>query len=659
MFSRTAAEDSRIVVHLDFTLVVPAGQSYAADPEQTGLDRVFLCTDEKKTLTIGAPVPSGVSSFTDPMSRGTAVNFMCDLLGKYYRREVSMQVLVDQPYLLVVAASVPDKGRNLHFAIAAGSGIYSGTLNLPSQYFDARSGIRELKMYTNTMGRYTPTHEEELAAQAAARKVVESSSQAQEKTKEPEKTKAPEETPEPKKKEELKKKPLPREAVPDKGNEETSQQKPAPKTENRKPEKPAEERKPVQTAAPSPSREKEQEEAAPALTPEELRIRELEQERRKKIQDLRRKYAGNSEVESQIDNYIARCERTADQVTQEFRNYLVSVQNYAVGTRFAGTDDPKYLEMLSNIQQAENSLGGQLDTLVRSADENASNAADAGITEAFVERLIRFMDHLDRKYATLSVDTGGDSVLNRVAYRRPAEIDGIFKKWRNRRYALPSYIEQSEEEIEKRVSEEIQTRVENARDAVPRREEELAAKRKELETFQAGASRKRIACDNELQKIEEEKDALELAKQDKYSAQGEKIRDLKAQMEAREDEADEIEEDIRRTFSLQTRKKKELTEKLDEANGDIAKMRDDLTALEDEKQEIGAQENAKLAELDARTEEIVKEKERLEETLTALEKDVADLEKEIETDRKIIQDGEEEWKHVHENYLLGKYDVSE
>ncbi len=51
MFSRSAAEDSRVVIRLDFTLVIPGGMSYSMDPEEIGDRKVLEFTDGNTVST--------------------------------------------------------------------------------------------------------------------------------------------------------------------------------------------------------------------------------------------------------------------------------------------------------------------------------------------------------------------------------------------------------------------------------------------------------------------------------------------------------------------------------------------------------------------------------------------------------------------------------
>ena len=401
---------------------------------------------------------------------------------------------------------------------------------------------------------------------------------------------------------------------------------------------------------------KPKQEEAPHLTPEELRIRTLEQQRQKRIEQLRAKYTGNPGVETQIDNYIARCERTADQVVSEFTSYIASVQNYAAQTSFTGTEDPNYKAMLSDIQEAADSLGSQMDQVAQSADENAQNAKDAGIREPYVERLVRLMDRLDKKYEAFFVSMGGGSVLNEIRYHRPEEISQIFRKWRNVRYSLPSWIEQSEGEIEEAAKDEIQKRILAARDAIPALEAELEEREAAAKAFEEAIPEKESEYDASLRSVEDRRKALELQKEEKRRTYHEKLGSMQQELEEREAEEERLKAHLEKTLSINVGKKRDLQTKLTNVRNDIEERHGRIRELQEQGTQIGTAEDQELAALEEQEAKLQKERAALSTELEAQKQETEKIRSQIAESHRAIEEGEEEFRHVHENYLLGKYD---
>lgn len=649
MFSRSAAEDSRVVIRLDFTLVIPGGMSYSMDPEEIGDRKVLEFTDGNTVFSLDAPVPTGLDgSYRDPVTRGVIRNHVAGRIRKIYGREVMQVVIVQEPRLLVISADKSDAQGAVHFFIAGDQGIYHGTLSLPKGKIKEKDRLDAVQALFATIGEYSASPDEKAKKArelAAARQQLEQRDQEKEAPAEKETAKAAEQkAPE----QEAAKQAAPDQdapaAAPEKEKKQSAPAAPAAqKKEETGKEENREEAKPKQ-------------EEAPHLTPEELRIRTLEQQRQKRIEQLRAKYTGNPGVETQIDNYIARCERTADQVVSEFTSYIASVQNYAAQTSFTGTEDPNYKAMLSDIQEAADSLGSQMDQVAQSADENAQNAKDAGIREPYVERLVRLMDRLDKKYEAFFVSMGGGSVLNEIRYHRPEEISQIFRKWRNVRYSLPSWIEQSEGEIEEAAKDEIQKRILAARDAIPALEAELEEREAAAKTFEEAIPEKESEYDASLRSVEDRRKALELQKEEKRRTYHEKLGSMQQELEEREAEEERLKAHLEKTLSINVGKKRDLQTKLTNVRNDIEERHGRIRELQEQGTQIGTAEDQELAALEEQEAKLQKERAALSTELEAQKQETEKIRSQIAESHRAIEEGEEEFRHVHENYLLGKYD---
>lgn len=649
MFSRTAAEDSRVVIRLDFTLVVPGGMSYSTDPEEIGPGKVLEFTDGSTMFSLDAPVPTGLpASYKDPVTRGVLRNHVAGRIRQIYGREVAQVVLVEEPRLLVISADKSDATGAVHFYLAGDQGLYHGTLTLPKGKIKEKDRLDAVKNLFATIGEYTAAPDEQARAIALAKQ---------------------------RRQEESAKKETAPAAAPKKEEAAGTAAAPAPeekqepgKPEEEKEEKPqAPEEQPVPAPAAEEEKKEEKEEApeeAPAgkehsetpLTPEELRIRTLEQQRQKKLAQLRAKYTGNPAVESQIDNYIARCERTADQVVQEFTDYLASVQKYAASTSFTGTDDPNYQAMLSDMQEAADSLGSQMDQVAVSADENATRARDAGVREPYVERLVRLMERLDKKYEAFAVRMGGGSVLDEITYRRPEEIEAIFRKWSAVRYTLPSFLEASQGEIEEREKEAIQKRIAAARDAIPALEEKLAEKEQEADAFEQSIPEREAEYDASLRSVEDRMQALEEQKAQKLAGYQEKLAGLQEELAGKEGEEARLQEHLDKTLSINMGRKRELQTKLTNLRNDLEEERGRIAELKEQRAQLGTAEETEQAELERQKAQLEEGRQGLAGAAESLRQEAQALRDEIADTRKSVEQGEEEFRHVHENYLLGKYD---
>lgn len=634
MFSRSAAEDSRVVIRLDFTLVIPGGMSYSMDPTEIGDQKVLAFSDGNTAFSLDAPVQTGLDgSFRDPVTRGVIRNHVAGRIRQIYGREVMQVVIVQEPRLLVISADKSDAQGAVHFFIAGDQGLYHGTLSLPKGKIKEKDRLDAVQSLFATIGEYSASPDEKARERAAARQ--------QRVQREP----APTVPKEPKKTEEVRE------------QEEREKEAPAPAPEEEKNSPaPAAQAPAASVQEEENKKEEKTQEETPHLSPEELRIRTLEQQRQKHIEQLRAKYTGNPGVETQIDNYIARCERTADQVVSEFTSYLSSVQNYAAQTHFTGTEDPNYQAMLSDMQEAADSLGSQMDQVAASADENAQNAKDAGIREPYVERLVRLMDRLDKKYESFAVSMGGGSVLNQITYHRPEEIDEIFRKWRNVRYELPSWIEQSEGEIEEEAKDRIQKRILEARDAIPSLEEKLEETEAAAKAFEEAIPEKTSEYDASLRSVEDRRKALELQKEEKRRAYREKLGTMQRELAEREAEEERLKEHFEKTLSINVGRKRDLQTKLTNVHSDIEERRGRIRDFEEQGTQTGTAEDQELAVLNEQEAQLHAERDSLGTELEARKQEAEKIRSQIAENRRIIEEGEEEFRHVHENYLLGKYD---
>ena len=153
MFSRTAAEDSRVVIRLDFTLVVPGGMSYSTDPEEIGPGKVLEFTDGSTMFSLDAPVPTGLpASYKDPVTRGVLRNHVAGRIRQIYGREVAQVVLVEEPRLLVISADKSDATGAVHFYLAGDQGLYHGTLTLPKGKIKEKDRLDAVKNLFATIG---------------------------------------------------------------------------------------------------------------------------------------------------------------------------------------------------------------------------------------------------------------------------------------------------------------------------------------------------------------------------------------------------------------------------------------------------------------------------------------------------------------------------
>ncbi len=737
---RTTTEPTRVVVNLDFSIVVPAGATYEVQNTDLHQDKVLFFTDGYTSLSIYPPKAigdSGRGGFDDPIARGVIRNFTARLISERYGHEEKQTVVVDTKKIMALCATRSDRKKGVGFAIAADKGLYEGYVLLPKM--NDRDRVGWVKELLSSVGTYNAAPDEDEAAkqqvlkqqkenqqreeflrsqeEILARKEQERARKEEEKNREAEEA-APQETePVPEEPEPVSAPAPEPEPVPAPAEETTVQEEeaepvtepaaqeeaPAAEEEETTETAPAKEEAPVTeeeeakqeieaSAEPSPEAEEEaapepdavsEEAAAPEtedtekeektedvedekkteeereLIEEEKHIRELEVKRHEMIEQMRTHYSGNPEVEAQIDNYIARVQHTADKISDEFTAYVGQVQDYVAHTPFTSPEDENFVSVLDGLTDAENKLGSQLDEIVENADQNASNAKEAGVKESFMEKLIRLMERLGRIYENLVVTMPLSAEETKtIAYEKPEKIDQILTKWADTYYLLPSTIEKSEKEVERRASERIRTRIQQSRERIEYLNSILDQTQEAMFNAQDAADAQQSAFDEAQADFDAEEEEIHAAEKDHQTRNSTRARQLNLDLQKKNDELMQLNQQLSKTFSLNVNKKRDLNGKIADVEDEIDKLKSDIAANREEKDTLHEQYDVQLSDLAERRKKAEEDNEAVKQAAVDAKDTFEGMKEEIETLKQTIADSEEEWKHVHENYLLGKYDPS-
>ncbi len=660
---KMAVDDTRVVVNLDFSIVVPAGVTYTAENAEAGGEYVLTFSGEGKKLTLRTPKVVGHKmNFADPVAKGVIRNFTAGMIRLAYGHEERQSVVVERPHLIALTAVKSDQNKKITFAIGAEKGLYEGSVRAPGK--NDRERVAWVKAMLETIAEYTPDASEEAAAReqmkVANQKMQETNQEESERMQETETVSrvqadvqgaADDKTIENENAKALTEADQNGAANDNNAAEAVAAQ----AADGAEAQESAGEASEVENAAETdtPTEAVNDETAEEEIPAEMTELEKLEQKRREKLEEMKRLYHGNPDVEVQIDNYIARTERMADRISGEFHSYLEKIQDYAMHTRFVDEEDPNYLAMLDEIQEAENALGAQLDEIVYHADENAENARSAGIAEAYVERLIRMMDRLDRRYDDLCVTLNR---LDYLAYTRPEDLEDIFYRWQEVRFSLPTYIEQAEKETEQRVSNEIRARIDDARARINADQQGLADGELQLASYAEAIQAKEQALamfeeeyEQRRQKIVQERDA-------RIATASDQVRKMEKVLTDEQDELVTLNQELSHTFSLNVNRKKELNSAIADANEEIDQIKNDLAIMRDKKQAIREEYDIHLADLEDNRKAMQDDLDAARQGQQDLQDSMVAMQQEIETLHQVIDESEEEWKHLHENFLLGKYD---
>ena len=652
--------DTRITVNGDFTVVVPGGMTWSTQPEQIGKNwlAVFMADTKSdftdplhagRSFAVEYPQPLREKDFADPVIRGAIRNFAAGALEERYHQEVRQVVVKESSDLMVLYAKKVGKDGAVRFVIAASKGLYTGLI-CP----DARTEKERFEIvadYLNSVEKFTP----------AVKPLV---------------PRRPEDNllgarPEAATKEEAAAKPKESEIVPDPADDVKDVQ-PEEKDSAENSEKvtleipivaPGDNTLEIanamveQLVAEVESDAKAALEAGGKLDVYDKQIehmKELERIRAEKIAEIRSHYAGNPDVEAQIDNYIPRVQRSADRACEEFQKFLTQMQAFIAGIPLTGPEDPTYLEIAQRIEEAQDTMGKQLDEMVIGVDENATNSKKAGITEYYVERMIRLIERLEEKYDELDVGMYDGSTMR---YQKPGDVLTAISKWKNVRYELPTYIERSEREVEKRADEEVTRRLERTRmglrnqeayielkiEEVSRAEDTLAAMKESLEEFDAGFETRKTEAEAAGAKILIQNDA--------------EVKRLQDELAKEERELEELTEELGKTFALNVNKKKDLTMRIDVQNGRISELKARIQNIMARRPELEQAGSRKTQEMSAERKSILGRIEEAEKKVAALHEELDQAEKRLSELRTALKESEEEKSKIHENYLLGKYDT--
>ena len=687
----TALKNTKISINGDFSVIVPEGMTWSMQPEQIGKQwlAVFM-SDQRadfseplkagRSFAVGHPQPLREKNFADPVTRGAIRNFAAGAMEGLYGQEVRQVVVTESPDLMVLYARKVGTDGAVRFVVAASKGLYVGLI-CP----DARTEKERFEIvaeYLKSIEKYTaPVAAVPKAVSKQQEKAVDTQAAGTEKAaavfapsaaaaepsagvpKENEKAPAKETVVAAPSADEEK-------GSAKKAEESTAAEETTAKTSEDKPKvtleipivAPGDDTLKIanamveQLVAEVESDAKAAKEAGGKLDVYDKqieRMKELEKIRAEKIAEIRSHYKGNQDVESQIDNYIPRVQRSADRACEEFQKFLVQMQNFIAQIPLTGPEDPTYLEISQRLEDAQDTMGRQLDEMVIGVDENAANSRKAGVTEYYIERMIRLIERLEEKYDELDVRMYDGSTMQ---YHKPADVLKAIAKWKNVRYELPTYIERSEREVEKRVTEEVTRRVERTKvalrnqetyielkiDEVSRAEDEVAAIEESLEEFEEAF---------ETRRSEAEAVGAQLLVRNE-----EEVRGLEEEVSREEKELEELNEELSKTFALNVSRKKDLSARIDVQNGRIEELRARIQAARKKKETLEQTGAKKLEELEQERSRIEKRKEEAESKVDALSEELDQAEKRLSELRKTLTDSEEELGKIHENYLLGKYD---
>lgn len=699
-------EEARIIVNFDFSLVVPGGTFYDTNEEDLPENPNSLPEGAKLTLDFAKPKPLNVGTdFSNPIARGVIKNYVAGLFIDRYGTDVKQESAFETKHAAAVYGLKTNRLGAGYFVVVTERGIYEGKAIIPGMPSKQRLAL--LKSILGTLTRYESTpseidaalHQKEKAIQeeererrfreeAAARRAAQEEQRREQETgigAAAETTAESKETASAGIAEsvgaaastgestgvETEPKPAQTESAEAKADrsemaEESTEAFTEPEAVKEEPAEPEAESKAAQGNSAVAESESEAEQAEPSepeaeseaepeeeLTPEEKHIRELEEKRRQHLDEMRARFAGNPEVEGGIDNYIARVDHTGDEIVRTFRKFLSSVQQYAASAQFTSEEDPAYVEMISGIREEEKGLGRKLDDLTQSVDTNVTDAVTAGITESFVERMIRMVERIGTRYEQLAVSMNGQ---DRIAYEKKDEVAAIITKWQNFRQNLPSHLAETDKKKELETSSRIQKRIKEQRGSLLSRQqavsdaeeslkaatEELRDHQQEVDEFEAG--------------YEDRKSAIEKEQQDRITANAEAARTLQQELEDNRTKMEELEQELSRTFALNMNKKKTLSNQINELTHTIADEEQRLAQLDAAAAGFADDAKDKLTRLE-------NDRAQLQEKLSELKANQSDLgaalekaEKDLQQHREDLAASEEEWKHVHENYLMGKYD---
>ena len=705
MASITAAEDIREVVNLDFSLVIPQGMKYRLTPEQGSGDTCLELDNGAVRLTLDKPIAFGGKMNFDRMSdRGVVRNFAAGLFIREYGKDVAQTPILESSRIFAVCASRADSEGMMAFVLAAGKGLYRGRAILPKM--TDRERVQKLTGLFASIAEYQEAPGEKPAAVPEVKKelehiVDEPKIRSSLKPIPPAKKKVPleelvqaagkaeavpekaeaqpvkqEAVPEVKKAQPVKEKTVPdqaKEAAPEKAKTQPAQEEAAPEETKAQPAQ--EEAAPEETKTqPAQTEDDAQEEtaAAPSSTaPQagtpsgvndtagsvrdasyEERIAGLEQKHRGEIERLKEKYRGNPELEDQLDNYIAKVERTAAEITDNFRTFLRSVQEYAASARFTGPDDPSFLEMTSQIREAQNTLGGKMDELAISVDQNGQSVMAAGVTEGSVERIVRLMDRLDRKYHDFALRL---NEKERLSYVRPQNISALFAKWQSVLYTLPGYIEEADRRREKAIGEDLDRRLGEARSSLQKEEAQA-------ERFQSEASlrvQQITLADRDLERFDREYEShmnqLKQEKQQAVQKAQDKVADLERDHAQKAEHLEELRADLDKTFALNVNRKKQLSQEIEKANAEAEELSGRITAAREDVHTTEKDENRKIQALEDERQALLTRNENMKQEKEELAGKAQEAAAKASGLRDSIRSMEDEKRHLHENYLLGKY----
>ena len=630
-----AHKKTRVNIRGDFTISVPGGMAYSTDPEFIGEDRVLVFMKDARAdyssvkdggtgLAVLAPQnPCGSMDFTDPIVKGVIRNFVSRLFEEIYQQQVTQVRLRDDPDLIVLYAKKSVDGT-VHVVIAGTQGLYECQIFLPGKTDKERFEVVEA--WLSTIEKYHPEEKTKKmtdAADVAAGEAKESESRQEQD--DSEQTAAEDEA-----------------AVSDdvSGTHEMDDQSPEAIVEQLAKEVEEE-------------HEAARADAEKADIDEKAVLRELEEQRAEKIRKLRAQYAGNPDVESQIDNYIPRVQRSSERVTEEFHSFINQMHNYISTIYLAGPDDPNYIEIAKRIKDAQTTLGSQLDEMIDNVDENAENARSAGITEYYVERLIRLVERIEERYADLDVTMYDGSTLS---YRKSEEVSDVIRKWKNVRQALPSYIEKSGHEVEKQVAEDLNRKIERTKTQIRNQEAFIELKIEE----ERSAAENVAAAEKALARFDERRNnrSEEIRAEAREAQRNNHEQTIRAQqeLENHEQELVLLTDELDRTFSLAVGKRKDLAQKIDLQNGIISELRAQVNMLARKQPELESAGEQRIRALDD-------ERQGLLDRISEAKRKVENLHRELDRAeqkrgnlQKTAADCAEELKHIHENYLRGKYD---
>ena len=687
----TALKNTKISINGDFSVIVPEGMTWSMQPEQIGKQwLVVFMSDQRadfseplkagRSFAVGHPQPLREKNFADPVTRGAIRNFAAGAMEGLYGQEVRQVVVTESPDLMVLYARKVGTDGAVRFVVAASKGLYVGLI-CP----DARTEKERFEIVTE----YLKSIEKYTAPVAAVPKAASRHQEKAENTKaagtETAAAASAAEAPSAASAEVLKKNEEPAvqesavaapSAAGEKGSAGEAKEnaaeagKAAVKTPGDKPKvtleipivAPGDDTLKIanamveQLVAEVESDAKAAKEAGGKLDVYDKqieRMKELEKIRADKIAEIRSHYKGNQDVESQIDNYIPRVQRSADRACEEFQKFLVQMQNFIAQIPLTGPEDPTYLEISQRLEDAQDTMGRQLDEMVIGVDENAANSRKAGVTEYYIERMIRLIERLEEKYDELDVRMYDGSTMQ---YHKPADVLKAIAKWKNVRYELPTYIERSEREVEKRMTEEVTRRIERTKVALRNQETYIELKIDEVSRAEDEAA----AIEGSLEEFE---DAFETRKSEAEAAGAqmlvrneEEVRALEEEASREEKELEELNEELSKTFALNVSRRKDLSGRIDVQNGRIEELRARIQAARKKRETLEQSGAKKLEELKQERSRIEKKKEEAKSKVDALSEELDQAEKRLSELRKTLTDSEEELGKIHENYLLGKYD---